>query len=55
LTRLPHRRRAGAQQYLASGHNVTMADLVDTVRTIVPDAGLSFPTPERQASYPGHL
>jgi nucleoside-diphosphate-sugar epimerase len=39
--------------YLASGHNVTMADLVDVVRTIIPDARIEFPTPERRPSYPG--
>jgi UDP-glucose 4-epimerase len=39
--------------YLASGHNVTMADLVDVVRSIVPDARIEFPTPERRPSYPG--
>ncbi len=39
--------------YLASGHNVTMADLAETVRAIIPDARIEFPTPERRPSYPG--
>jgi nucleoside-diphosphate-sugar epimerase len=39
--------------YLASGHNVTMADLVNVVRSIIPDARIEFPTPERRPSYPG--
>ena len=38
--------------YLASGHNV-MADLADAVRSIIPDARIEFPTPERRPSYPG--
>lgn len=39
--------------YLASGHNVTMADLAAVVRSIIPDARIEFPTPERRPSYPG--
>jgi nucleoside-diphosphate-sugar epimerase len=39
--------------YLASGHNVTMADLAGVVRSIIPDAQIEFPTPERRPSYPG--
>lgn len=39
--------------YLASGHNVTMADLAGVVRSIIPGAEIEFPTPERRPSYPG--
>jgi UDP-glucose 4-epimerase len=39
--------------YLASGHNVTMADLVEVVRSIIPGARIEFPTPDRRPSYPG--
>jgi nucleoside-diphosphate-sugar epimerase len=39
--------------YLASGHNVTMAELADVARSIVPGAQIEFPTPERRPTYPG--
>jgi nucleoside-diphosphate-sugar epimerase len=39
--------------YLASGHNVTMSELADVVRSIVPDARIEYPAPERRPSYPG--
>ena len=39
--------------YLASGHNVTMDDLVKAVVSVVPDARIEFPTPNRRPSYPG--
>jgi nucleoside-diphosphate-sugar epimerase len=39
--------------YLASGHNVTMSELDSAVRSIVPDARIEYPTPERRPSYPG--
>lgn len=39
--------------YLASGHNVRMGDLVCVVRSIIPDARIEFPTPERRPSHPG--
>ncbi len=30
-----------------------MAELADVVRSIIPDARIEFPTPERRPSYPG--
>ena len=39
--------------YLASGHNVTMSELADVVRSIIPDARIEYPAPERRPSYPG--
>ena len=30
-----------------------MADLAEMVRSIIPDARIEFPTPERRPSYPG--
>jgi UDP-glucose 4-epimerase len=39
--------------YLASGHNVTMAELASVVRAIIPEARIESPTPERRPSYPG--
>jgi nucleoside-diphosphate-sugar epimerase len=39
--------------YLASAHNVTMSELADVVKSIVPDARIEYPTPERRPSYPG--
>jgi nucleoside-diphosphate-sugar epimerase len=39
--------------YLASGHNVTMGELAAVVRSVIPDALIEFPTPERRPSYPG--
>ncbi|HVW41697.1 MAG TPA: NAD(P)-dependent oxidoreductase [Amycolatopsis sp.] len=38
--------------YLASGHNVTMGELAEVVRELVPGAELEFPTPERRPTYP---
>jgi aldehyde dehydrogenase (NAD+) len=38
--------------YLASGHNVTMGELADAVRSIVPGAQIEFPDPKRRPTYP---
>src|SRR5260370_3498096 len=46
-------RRDRRRDSLGSGHNVTMAELADVVRSIIPDARIEFPTPERRPSYPG--
>jgi UDP-glucuronate 4-epimerase len=38
--------------YLASGHHVTMGELADVVRSIVPGALIEFPASKRQPTYP---
>ncbi len=38
--------------YLASGHNVTMGELAEVVRSVVPGAQIEFPNPKRQPTYP---
>ncbi len=38
--------------YLASAHNVTMAEFAEAVREVVPDADFDFPTPELSPTYP---
>ncbi|MCU1615634.1 MAG: NAD(P)-dependent oxidoreductase [Frankiales bacterium] len=52
LTRLLTGERPRSSTYLASGHNVTMAELAGAVRQIVPDARIEFPDPDRRPSYP---
>jgi nucleoside-diphosphate-sugar epimerase len=52
LSRLLTGDRPAYSTYLASGHNVTMTELADTVRDLVPDARIEFPTPDRRPSYP---
>ena len=37
--------------YLASGHNVTMGELADVVRSVVPGAQIEFPNPKRRPTY----
>jgi nucleoside-diphosphate-sugar epimerase len=53
LDRLVTGARPAYATYLASGHNVTMSELADVVRSVVPDARIEYPTPERRPSYPG--
>jgi nucleoside-diphosphate-sugar epimerase len=53
LDRLVTGARPAHATYLASGHNVTMSELADVVRSVVPDARIEYPTPERRPSYPG--
>ncbi len=38
--------------YLASGHHVTMGELADVVRSVVPGALIEFPASQRQPTYP---
>jgi nucleoside-diphosphate-sugar epimerase len=38
--------------YLASGHHVTMGELADVVRSVVPDAQIEFPASDRRPTYP---
>ena len=37
--------------YLASGHNVTMGELAEVVRWVVPGAQIEFPNPKRRPTY----
>ena len=37
--------------YLASGHNVTMGELAEVVRSVVPGAQIEFPNPKRRPTY----
>jgi nucleoside-diphosphate-sugar epimerase len=53
LARLITGARPAHTTYLASAHNVTMSELADVVKSIVPDARIEYPTPERRPSYPG--
>ena len=41
--------------YLASGHHVTMGELAEVVRSIVPGALIEFPTPKRRPTYPEYF
>jgi UDP-glucuronate 4-epimerase len=38
--------------YLASGHHVTMGQLADVVRSVVPGAQIEFPAADRRPTYP---
>lgn len=52
LSRLLTVSKPAHDTYLASGHNVTMADLVDAVHACMPDAKLEFPSVPRRPTYP---
>ena len=51
LTRLITGPAPAHRTYLASGHNVTMGELADAVRSVVPGAQIDFPTPKRRPTY----
>ncbi|MCW2529403.1 MAG: NAD(P)-dependent oxidoreductase, partial [Pseudonocardiales bacterium] len=52
LSLLLHGPTPAHSTYLASGHNVTMGELVEVVRTLIPGSAIEFPTPERRPTYP---
>jgi UDP-glucose 4-epimerase len=53
LTRILAADKVAHNVYLAGGHNITMGQLADVIREIVPDAVIEFPNPDRTPTYPG--
>src|SRR5690606_20004706 len=39
--------------YLGAAHNITMTELVDVIRELMPGARFEYPNPDRRPTYPG--
>jgi len=53
LSRLLTGERPRHDTYLGAAHNITMTELVDVIRELMPGARFEYPNPDRRPTYPG--